>query len=274
MAQVSRKLVDFVAGEEGLVLRAYRCPAGVLTIGAGHTSAAGAPKVTAGMTITRAEALAILESDLEKFAARAAATLPGRRDHEIAGATSFDFNTGKVTSATWPKLLRAGRRAEAETSLKSWTKGGGRVLPGLVKRRAAEADIIFRDAWPFTGTVTEAPKADTSWQADLRKLGYATDGDGVRAFQKAHRLAVDGIVGAATRATIRRALDAREARTAAAVGSAPGATLGFGEAVGGDGSVEGYVAALILLVAIPAAIWGARWLWRNRGRITGRRVWA
>lgn len=269
MAQVSRKLTEFTAEEEGVVLNAYRCPAGVLTIGAGHTSAAGAPKVTAGMKITRAEALAILERDLQKFAARAEAALPGRNADEIAGATSFDFNTGAIGRATWPKLVLEGERAAAELSLKSWNRGGGRVLPGLVKRRAREADVIFRGRWP-----AGPAEPDTSWAADLRKLGYPETDAGVRAFQKAQGLSVDGKVGPATRATIRRALDAQGGRKASAVGAAPGASLGLGEGVAGDGSAEGFIVALILLVAIPAAIWGASWLWRNRGRITGRRVWA
>lgn len=265
MAQVSRKLVEYVAVEEGVVLNAYRCPAGVLTIGAGHTSAAGAPKVTAGMKITREEAMAILERDLQKFARRAELALPLRNDDEVAGGTSFDFNTGRIHDASWPRLLLTGKQAAAIESLLSWNKGGGRVLPGLVKRRMRERDIIFYGRWP-----AGPAEPDTSWAADLRKLGFPETEAGVKAFQAKMGLAVDGKVGPATRATIRRALEARGGSKAAAVGAAPGAGVG----VAGDGSAEGLIVALILLIAIPAAIWGASWLWRNRGRITGRRVWA
>ena len=49
---------------EGLRLKAYRCPAGVWTIGYGHTSAAGAPEVRDGMRISAQEAEAILKKDL------------------------------------------------------------------------------------------------------------------------------------------------------------------------------------------------------------------
>ena len=269
MAQVSRKLVDFVAAEEGVVLNAYRCPAGVLTIGVGHTSAAGAPKVTPGMKITAAEAMAILERDLAKFAARAEAALPQRPSYEVDGATSFDFNTGAIGRATWPKLLLSGKRAEAKASLQSWNKAGGRVLPGLVARRAREAALIFDRRWP---TGPAAP--DVSWAADLRKLGYPETEAGVKAFQAKMGLEVDGKVGPATRATIRRALDAKGATKASAVAAAPGASLGVGQGVAGDGSAEGFIVALVLLVGVPLLVWGASWAWRNRGRFTGRRVWA
>lgn len=261
--------MEFVAGEEGVLLNAYRCPAGVLTIGVGHTSSAGSPKVTAGMKITRAESMAILERDLAKFAARAEGALPRRPTYEVDGATSFDFNTGAIGRASWPKLLLSGKRAEAKASLQSWNKAGGRVLPGLVARRAREAALIFDRRWP---TGPAAP--DVSWAADLRKLGYPETAAGVKAFQRAHKLEPDGVVGPATRATIRRALDAKAGQKAAAVGTAPGASLGVGQGVAGDGSAEGYIVALVLVVGVPLLVWGASWVWQNRWRITGRRVWA
>ena len=52
---------------EGCKLASYRCPANVLTVGYGHTSAAGSPEVTEGMKITQAQANTILTSDLVKF---------------------------------------------------------------------------------------------------------------------------------------------------------------------------------------------------------------
>jgi lysozyme len=280
MAQVSQRLTDFVAAEEGLVTRAYRCPAGVLTIGYGHTSAAGAPKVEPGMTITAAEAKAILARDLETFARRAAAALPVAREHEVEGATSFDFNTGRIHNASWPKLLRQGRRQEAAASLMQWTKAGGRELAGLRRRREHERDIVFHDKWPGK----DALPAPASWPEDLGALGHSADAAGVREFQAKHGLVVDGIVGPATRAAIRRALEARTTNRAAAVGAAPGGAVAANEAaapapdpelasVAADGS-DAMVLALILLVGLPLLIWGCGWLWRNRGRITGRRVWA
>jgi GH24 family phage-related lysozyme (muramidase) len=52
---------------EGCRLKAYRCPAGILTIGYGHTSAAGDPQVFEGMSISQDRAEQILARDLAKF---------------------------------------------------------------------------------------------------------------------------------------------------------------------------------------------------------------
>jgi len=77
--QTSDKGRAFIAAHEGIVTRAYRDVAGVWTIGVGHTAAAGPPAPKAGMTISRAEALAILAADLPRYERRVAAALPGRR---------------------------------------------------------------------------------------------------------------------------------------------------------------------------------------------------
>ena len=53
---------------EGFRAEAYRCPAGVWTIGYGHTAAAGPPAVSAGMLINRDEAVRILRKDVAMFA--------------------------------------------------------------------------------------------------------------------------------------------------------------------------------------------------------------
>ena len=53
--KTSQRGLDLIKEFEGLYLQAYRCPAGVLTIGYGHTSVAGEPKVVAGMKITKQE---------------------------------------------------------------------------------------------------------------------------------------------------------------------------------------------------------------------------
>src|SRR5690606_30868992 len=84
---------SFIIGHEGVVTRAYRDPAGVITIGIGHTAAAGPPTPTLGMTITRAEAEAIFRRDLAKHERRVSETLGAVRQHVFDGAVSFDFNT-------------------------------------------------------------------------------------------------------------------------------------------------------------------------------------
>jgi len=167
MLTVSPAGREFIAAHEGVVLKAYRCPAGVLTIGVGHTSAAGAPAVTAGMTITRAEAFAILAADLKRFEARTCNALTvGVVPHQQAafdGAVSFDFNTGRVHNATWPKLFAARKFAEARASLLTWNKGGGKVLAGLTRRRREEAALIFDEVYPAGQASSAADPVTTGW---------------------------------------------------------------------------------------------------------------
>lgn len=69
--QTSTRGVAFIAAHEGVVTRAYRDVGGVMTIGVGHTAAAGPPKPVPGMTISRDEAFAILARDLPKYERRA-----------------------------------------------------------------------------------------------------------------------------------------------------------------------------------------------------------
>ena len=247
------KVVRFIAGHEGFVSTAYLCPAGVLTIGYGHTSAAGAPAVTRGMKITKAEALTILRRDLAKFHARADRALVGHDEgHVEGGGTSFDFNTGRIHNATWVKRFIANDNRGAEASLLTWNKGGGKVLRGLVRRRQEEAGVIFRDVWPadVSGVITTVDdivdksesvdlKEVESYQDALRKLGYYKDNvdgiagpktkEAVKSFQRDNPpMLVDGIVGPATRATLSRRLSEKQADAGTGAGAGVGGATGVG----------------------------------------------
>ncbi len=139
-----RGIEDLVLSE-GLRTKAYRDSGGLPTIGVGHTSAAGPPAVTMGMTITRQEALDIFARDLAKFEARVNRVFPnGLSQSAFDGSVSFDFNTGSINSASWPTHYKAGRLDSAERNLRLWNKVKGTVIPGLTTRRAHEADLIFR----------------------------------------------------------------------------------------------------------------------------------
>lgn len=300
MLQVSARGRDFIASHEGCATSAYRCPAGVLTIGFGHTSAAGSPKVTAGMTITRAQALTILAADLPKYSANVNRKMGNTPQHVLDGATSFDFNTGAVGSgkASWVKKFLAGDLTKAEASLKEWKKGGGKILKGLVRRRAEEANIIFRNVWSritTTAHISTTRAEIAAYQEVLKMLGYyAGNVDGIAGeltngavvnFQRANPpLVVDGIVGPATRATMQRDLDAKRGNQASGAGgglsSAGAAATDAGDKITDTtGAVDPAALAEINLwlvlaigLVVAAAVWGGFWLWRNRGRLTGQRV--
>jgi lysozyme len=136
---------------EGLRTRAYRCPAGVWTIGYGHTEQAGPPKVSSGTEITEAKAEEILRADVENFATGVSTCL--KRDLEpaqFAALVSFAFNVG-LGNFRRSSVLRAvndGNFAAVPRRLLMWNKANGRVLPGLVSRRAAEAELFAGGATP------------------------------------------------------------------------------------------------------------------------------
>lgn len=129
---------------EGVRLQAYKCPAGVWTIGVGHTSAAGDPQVQPGMTITEAEAMQILRQDLVRFEDAITRRVKVElKQHQFDALVSFVFNVGEraFAESTLLRKLNAGRYGDVPAELMKWTRGGGRELPGLVRRRRAEAAL-------------------------------------------------------------------------------------------------------------------------------------
>ena len=129
---------------EGLRLTSYVCPAGVLTIGYGHTSAAGKPTVEPKMTITKDEASLILRSDLGRFERGVESLVKvDLAQHQFDALVSFAFNCGlgALKKSTLLKRVNAKRFDEVPFEFMKWTKGGGRQLAGLVRRRRAEVEM-------------------------------------------------------------------------------------------------------------------------------------
>lgn len=134
---------------EGLELTAYKDPVGVWTIGYGHTSAAGSPKVFAGQRITPAEAESILRQDLAKFEGYVnSAVNVALNENQHAALVSFTYNLGpgNLNSSTLLKKLNKGDYTGAAAEFARWNRAGGKVLAGLTRRRAAERDLFLRPA--------------------------------------------------------------------------------------------------------------------------------
>lgn len=129
---------------EGERLAAYRCPAGVWTIGYGHTDAAGPPKVTPGMRISSQEADRILAKDLTKYeaAVERLVSVP-LSQNQFDALVSFAFNcgVGALEKSTLLKKLNRGDYDAVPAELMKWNKAGGKELPGLTRRRRAEAKL-------------------------------------------------------------------------------------------------------------------------------------
>ncbi len=161
---ISADGVAFVKHWEGRVLTAYRCPAGVLTIGYGHTG----PDVSEGEVITATRADLLLIHDLAAAAAavRHVVTAPLNQP-EFDALTSFAFNCGAeaLATSTLLRLLNAGHPEAVPGQLARWIHGGGAVLPGLVARRHAEG-ILWTQGLSL-GPVVPVPMPQTVDRPDL-----------------------------------------------------------------------------------------------------------
>lgn len=142
---LSQQGLELIKHFEGLFLKAYLCPAKVWTIGWGHTGKRhNDGSVKRGQEITRVQADLLLAEDMAaKYvpAVRRLVKVPLTQP-EFDALVSFHFNTGALGKSTLLRLLNAGDRAGAAAQFDRWTRGGGKVLPGLVRRRKAERRLF------------------------------------------------------------------------------------------------------------------------------------
>lgn len=136
--KTSNYAIESIKQFEGCKLTAYKCPAGIWTIGYGHTK-----NVTSGMKITQVEANNFIKSDIlpiEMFLNKLKINL---KQGQYDALIDFMFNLGisKFTNSTLYKLIKAGSSDEEICNeFMKWVHGGKKVLPGLVKRRQWECE--------------------------------------------------------------------------------------------------------------------------------------
>lgn len=142
--KISPKGIALIKSAEGLRLKAYPDPGtGGLpwTIGYGSTSG-----VTRNMVITEAQAEQMLAADLVRFerAVDRLVRVPVSQG-QFDALVSFTYNVGEgnFTKSTLLRKLNAGDATGAAEQFPRWVNAAGRVLPGLVKRRAAERAMFL-----------------------------------------------------------------------------------------------------------------------------------
>jgi lysozyme len=145
---VTNKCLDIIKLFEGIHLKAYLCPAGVWTIGYGHTKG-----VYPGMIITQELADKFLIDDVWNFEREVESLLhvpitQGQFDALVAFAYNVgsDIDSDSVAEglgdSTLLRKLNRGDYQGAANEFPKWNKSGGKVLPGLVKRREAERQLF------------------------------------------------------------------------------------------------------------------------------------
>ena len=141
---LSAQGLDLVKRFEGLRLGAYQDAAGVWTIGYGHTG-----NVHPGQRITEAHAEQLLRKDVAwaEDAVRKNVDVPLSQG-QFDALVSFTFNlgAGALQRSTLLQKLNAGDYAGAQAEFGRFVHAGGRVLPGLVRRRADEAELFGNSA--------------------------------------------------------------------------------------------------------------------------------
>lgn len=149
---VNKATIDLIKKWEGFRAEAYKDAVGVWTIGYGTTARAGVgidPK--AGMRITEEEAEWYLEKAVDKFADQIKPAITASIDENEFGAfvsLAYNIGPGAFKKSSALRHFNAGDKAKAAGAILLWNKAGGKVLPGLVKRRAEEKALFLTPVAP------------------------------------------------------------------------------------------------------------------------------
>ncbi len=140
---VSNELIEKMKEFEGCKLESYKCPAGVWTIGIGHTRG-----VRRGQRITMAQAESLLRNDLLKFEKEVSAMYPHATQYQFDALVSLAFNAGMgAVSGNLHSLIS---RGASRFDIQDWWRNhyvtaNGKQLAGLVRRRAWEAEWYYME---------------------------------------------------------------------------------------------------------------------------------
>lgn len=141
--------ISLIKKYEGCKLTAYKCPAGVWTIGYGNTFYEDGSTVKPGDKITQERADQLFRNILEKKFLEPIRKLivSDINDNMFSAIVSFTYNVGigNLKSSTLLKKVNANPNDQTiALEFKKWVKSAGKVLPGLVRRRESESDLYFK----------------------------------------------------------------------------------------------------------------------------------
>lgn len=142
---ISQEGIALIKKFEGCELEAYKCAAGVWTIGYGHTK-----DVKEGNVITKEEAESLLAHELKEYCDDVdVAVKVDLTQNEFDALVSWTYNLGptNLNSSTMLKVLNEGDHDDIPIQIKRWNKANGEVKQGLVRRREAEALMFEGKDW-------------------------------------------------------------------------------------------------------------------------------
>jgi len=143
--KISEQGLELIKHFEGCELEAYKCAAGVWTIGYGHIKTA-----VEGKVITQEEADNLLVEEIIEYEdyVRAAVKVP-LKQYQFDALVSWTFNlgNGNLNASTMLKVLNREEYEEVPAQMARWNKAGGKVLEGLIRRREAEGLLFENKKW-------------------------------------------------------------------------------------------------------------------------------
>ena len=152
---LDRRVIEMIKHHEGVRYTAYRCPARLWTIGVGHVidplhaRVPFADRLSLDLSpdwnrrLSEAEVDQILAKDLARFEAGVDRLCPKTTPGQRGALVSFAFNVGLGNLQRSTLRMKHNRCEDASGEFLKWTKAGGRVLPGLVKRRQDELNLYL-----------------------------------------------------------------------------------------------------------------------------------
>ena len=140
--KISNKGKDLIKKYEGCKLEAYKCPAGIWTIGYGHTDG----NVTSGTIISQEQADKLFNQDIKKFEkgiGQMVKVLINQNQFDALVSFSFNLGLGALQNSTLLKKLNTKDYQGAANEFDRWVYGGGKKLEGLVRRRKEEKELFL-----------------------------------------------------------------------------------------------------------------------------------
>ena len=146
--KVSDKCVNMIKHHEGFVRKPYQDPIGLWTVGVGHLIGDGKslPKEWKGKVLSDEEVDELLFEDLERFeigVERLTKVYLSQGQFDALVSFSFNVGLGNLQSSTLRAKLNRGDYEGASNEFPKWRRAGGKILPGLVKRRADEKALFL-----------------------------------------------------------------------------------------------------------------------------------
>ena len=143
--EISQEGIALIKRFEGCKLQAYKCSAGVPTIGYGSTRG-----VTMDMEISqdRAEALLLEDiADFEEEVNKCVEVPLSQNQFDALVAWTFNLGGSNLRSSTMLRVLNEGQHDKVPSEMKRWNKAGGQTLQGLIRRREAEGLLFQGKEW-------------------------------------------------------------------------------------------------------------------------------